>query len=312
VWERSGKFDLHVLSKIRNTVKAGGYKGIISSYTLYQMIATIGLRNCPKTIYPIHSTVDKNTKVFLIRYLIYRLKRHHEIFLTSIDAQTSYLTQAHRLKTGFFHQIYNGVDTESFIIAPAGFDKEKVKSDLGFSADQRIILMVAGFRSEKRHVDAFEAFALVQKESGNIGLLCVGDNRIKERDELKKVLYQKNIRNVVFLSAEEAGDIKKYYWISDLFTLTSNKVETFSISALEAMACGLPCVLTRTGGAVDIINEQNGLTCEPEDTAGIANAWAEVLSKPGSYNKHIIRKYVLENYSINKAADEYLKLLNLN
>lgn len=312
VWKRSGKFDLHVLSKIRNAIKTGGYDGIIASYALYQMIATIGLKTCPKTIYPIHSTVHRSSRSFLFSSLVFRLKRQHETFLTSIDAQTSYLTQAHRLKTGFFHQIYNGVDTERFKIAPAGFDKEKVKSDLGFSADQRVILMVAGFRSEKRHVDAFEAFALVQKEPGNVGLLCVGDNRIKERDELKKVLYQKNIRNVVLLSAEEAGDIKKYYWISDLFTLTSNKVETFSISALEAMACGLPCVLTRTGGAVDIISVRNGLTCEPEDTAGIANAWAEVLSKPGSFNKHNIRNYVLENYSINKAADEYLKILKIN
>ncbi len=312
VWERTGKFDLNVLRNIRNVVKAGGYDGIISSYALYQMVATIGIHSCPRTIYPIHSTVHRSSRSFVFSSIIFRLKRQHEIFLTSIDAQTSYLTQTHRLKTGFFHQIYNGVDTERFIIAPDGFDKEKVKSDLGFSADQRVILMVAGFRSEKRHEDAFEAFAIVQRKFGNVGLLCVGDNRVKERDELKKVLYQKNIRNVVLLSADEAGDIKKYYWISDLFTLTSNKVETFSISALEAMACGLPCVLTRTGGAVDIINERNGFTCEPEDTAGIANAWAEVLNKLGSYNKSIIRNFVLENYSINKAADEYLKLLNLN
>lgn len=141
----------------------------------------------------------------------------------------------------------------------------------------------------------------------------------------KKESLRKNFRLVEnafkYLNFEDVELLAPYPVPHELLPKYLNSIDVLVHSSLaegspnlvkEAMACGLPCVLTRTGGAVDIINERNGLTCEPEDTAGIANAWSEILKKPGSYNKKNIRKFVLDNYSINKAADEYLKLLNLN
>lgn len=138
----------------------------------------------------------------------------------------------------------------------------------------------------------------------------VGDNRIEEKEKLKLLINKKNLENIVVLSADEAGNIKNYYWSADLFTLTSNKVETSPISSLEAMACGLPCVLTDTGGAKDFIIEGvNGFLVKPEDIESIKNGWEKILQNVDHFDKQNIRKNIIRNFSIENSASQYLKLM---
>jgi len=310
VWPRKSILDFNILSKIRKEVKQREFDGIISSYDIYQKLSTFLLNNNPTTIYPIHSTIEKEKKIFIFNYFLYRLKRKNEIYLTSIDDQTKYLIAAYKLKNNFFQQIYNGIDIEKFILPPVSFDKNDFLKKIGINPKHRIILMVAGYREEKRHIDAINAFKILQKELDNVSLVFAGDSRIKERDELQQYIDLNNIENIKLLLASEAGDIRNFYWSSDVFTLTSNKVETFPISALEAMASGLPCVLTNIGGAKDfIIQNVNGILCKANNILDIKNKWAHVLGHYDQYNKNTIRNIVVEKYSIARAANEYLQLI---
>ena len=101
-----------------------------------------------------------------------------------------------------------------------------------------------------------------------------------------------------------------YYWSADLFTLTSNKVETFPISSLEAMACGLPCVLTNVGGAKDFIKDgYNGFLVEPENIESIMNGWKKTLQNISHFDKKNIRGNIIKKFSIENSASQYLKLI---
>jgi glycosyltransferase involved in cell wall biosynthesis len=171
--------------------------------------------------------------------------------------------------------------------------------------------MVAGFRKEKRHIDAIRAFTILQKKCKNVFLICVGDNRVYERDSLQEFINKQGIKNIKLVLAPDAGDIKNFYWSANLFTLTSNKVETFPISSLEAMACGVPCVLTDTGGASNILTTSYlGLTAPIENPEAIAKAWETVLMQKRYQNKQRIRSLVVSKYSIKESASHYLKLLS--
>jgi glycosyltransferase involved in cell wall biosynthesis len=170
--------------------------------------------------------------------------------------------------------------------------------------------MVAGFREEKRHIDAITSFKYIREVMKNLTLICVGDNRSEERNKLQAYINDNSIEGVKLLIASEAGDVKNYYWSADMFTLTSNKVETFPISVLEAMACGLPCVLTDTGGAKDIIINQNlGRVVPVENIKAIAEAWYEVLQSHNTNDKDLIKTYTQLNFQIKSSANQYINLI---
>lgn len=310
VWERRHKLDIHVLRNVRNEIKHGRHDGIITSYVIYQKLATLLLLNLPVTIYPIHTTIELTKKEYLLNYVLYRLKYKNEIFLTSIDNQTIYLTHSYHLRNGFFYQIYNGVDTTRFTLPPGEFNRESFLISMRINPTHFIILMVAGFREEKRHIDAIDAFKVLKEKINNFSLVFVGDNRKDECSTLEKYAAMKNLKDIYFFTAAVAGDVRNFYWSSDIFTLTSNRVETFSISTLEAMSSGLPCVLTDVGGAMNLITDnKNGIIVKPENPVSISNGWADCLKMISKTKSMQIREEIISKYSIKNSANQYLELI---
>jgi glycosyltransferase involved in cell wall biosynthesis len=311
VWERKFTINLIVLNKLRREVGNGNYDGVISSYILYQKMATLCMSHTPITLYPIHSTVDRDLKSYIINFLMFRLKSRHEKYITSIDSQTHYLCKKYLLRSGFFDQIYNGIDTLRFSVVPDQFSRNEFLETIGVPVNHRIILMVAGFREEKRHIVAISSFKYLREVVKNVTLICVGDNRSHERNQLQDYINKNSIDGVKLLTASEAGNVKNYFWSADIFTLTSNKVETFPISVIEAMASGLPCVLTDTGGTKDIIvNKRLGTIVPVENVNAISKAWENVLKEHNLYEKDFIKSYAKAHFQIKSSADQYLNLFN--
>lgn len=307
---RKWKFDIRVLIRLRHEIKSSSYDAVITSYAEYIRLAMVFTKNQLTTIYPIHSTVPKSTKDDIFRKLLFRFKKSNEIFLTSIDSQTSYLLNRYKLRKSFFEQILNGIDTNHFTLPNPDFDRAAFLSKFAIPAVNKVILMVAGYRPEKRHEDAIAAFDLLQKHFPNVTLLCVGNNNIVAKGALEKHIQDNRINNIVLLSATEAGSVRDYYWACDVFTLTSDKVETFSISALEALSCGLPCVMTNIGGAQDFIKDlDNGYLVQPNNIESIKMGWLHTLNNLANFNKERLRETVVKNYSIDISATKYIELI---
>lgn len=168
VLPRKHKLDLFVLKKIRYELKYGKFDVAISFYIIYYKLANLFLINKIPVIYPLHSTTAKSIIGDIFSWLSVKLKTKNETYLTSIDSQTNYLTQHYSLKDGFFKQIYNGVDTNKFVIKTPNLDRVAFLSSLGLNPNFKVILMVAGFRREKRHEDAIAAFELLKNENPEI------------------------------------------------------------------------------------------------------------------------------------------------
>ena len=81
--------------------------------------------------------------------------------------------------------------------------------------------------------------------------------------------------------------------------------EPYGMSALEAMSCGRPLVVTNKGGLNDLVREQGGLKVEPRDAAALAEALERVLVNPqlqrqmGDFN----RRLVLDDYAWDSVLD---------
>jgi len=174
--------------------------------------------------------------------------------------------------------------------------------------------------SKEKGIDVLlRAWALVMKEEKTLKLIIVGDGPLES--ELRGLCESLGLAG----SVEFMGltyNVEKYLEMADLFVLPS-RTEGLSNALLEAMAHGIPCVATKVGGNDELLEGEdreilqggyvvgkNGLLVNPEDPEGLSKAvlylvWAgkekEEIARRG-------RRYVQENYSIDRVADTYIAL----
>jgi glycosyltransferase involved in cell wall biosynthesis len=102
------------------------------------------------------------------------------------------------------------------------------------------------------------------------------------------------------------------YSAADLFVIPSLH-EAFGLTALEAMACGVPVVGFATGGIPDMIrHEHNGLLAAPSDAADLADKITLMIRDPlmRAALAANARKTVEEHFTIGLQAENYLRLFN--
>jgi glycosyltransferase involved in cell wall biosynthesis len=90
----------------------------------------------------------------------------------------------------------------------------------------------------------------------------------------------------------------------DVLTQSSAYGEGLPNVVIEAMACGVPCVVTDVGDSRDVVGE-TGLVLPPRDPQALARGWEKVLSeRPGTLGENA-RLRILERYSIERACMDY-------
>jgi len=158
--------------------------------------------------------------------------------------------------------IPNFVDTDRF--APrAGVSKNR--------APQAV--HVSNFRPVKRVPWLIEAFARAT-EGSPAELVLVGDGptRPESLETARKLGLGSRVR---FLGERDA--LPELLSPADVFLLASSE-ESFGLSALEAMSCGVPVVATSVGGVPEVILDgKTGLLCEADDQARYAKRVRELL-----------------------------------
>jgi glycosyltransferase involved in cell wall biosynthesis len=138
--------------------------------------------------------------------------------------------------------IPNFVDTSRFYQT----NKEHFKKMLA-PQGERILAHVSNFRKVKRVDDVIRVFEQVRKKIPS-KLLMIGDG--PERPAAEELCRSLNIcSDIRFLGKQEQMD--EILSITDLFILPS-QYESFGLSALEAMACGVPVISTNAGGLPEI------------------------------------------------------------
>ncbi|MCM3109291.1 N-acetyl-alpha-D-glucosaminyl L-malate synthase BshA [Lederbergia lenta] len=152
-------------------------------------------------------------------------------------------------------------------------DTPGLKSAYGIKKEEKVLIHVSNFRQVKRVRDVVTVFARVVNEVP-AKLLLVGDG--PEKTSLCKLVKTLDIEEkVIFLGRQD--QLEELYSISDLMLLLSEK-ESFGLVALEAMACGVPCIGTNVGGIPEVITENyNGYICELGNIKQIAEKAIQLL-----------------------------------
>jgi N-acetyl-alpha-D-glucosaminyl L-malate synthase BshA len=163
--------------------------------------------------------------------------------------------------------IHNFVDPETY-------QRDRYAPLLRGQVDGRRILMhVSNFRAVKRVRDVVRIFALVRESIPSV-LVMVGDgpDRGDAEEEARKLGVE---RDVQFLGRIEA--VAPLLASADLFLIPSDR-ESFGLSALEALASGVPVVGSLAGGLPEVVRDGlTGALREVGDIEAMAHAAVEIL-----------------------------------
>ena len=167
-----------------------------------------------------------------------------------------------------------GVDAPITVVSNfVDFDRFDVPRDS--PVGDPICLHVSNFRPVKRVQDLVRAFK-VACEAGVVGsLVLVGEG--PDRPAAQALAAELGIgARVEFRGPQE--DIEEILPSASVFALPS-EYESFGLAALEAMACGVPVLATRTGGIPEVVEDGvTGILCEVGDIQGLSDALCVLLN----------------------------------
>ena len=305
---RKSKFDLNPILRLRRLIKQQQPEVIfcINFYSyLVSRCAMFGLSTKATRIISYHSTIHVTRKEHLLHKLYAFLLTKKDSIVTVSTNQAKYTADHYGIPQNKFTTIHNGIDLRYWHPSTDDSNRLSIRKTYGIPAEAKVIVMTAALRIEKNHIGAVKALHLLHTVYNHKAyLLMVGDGIMKE--EILKLARELNLKDYVKITGMQK-EVRPFYWASDLFTLTSTSVETFSIAALEAMGCGLPSVLTNIGGAAEMVRDGlNGYICNL-DEQNMAQKWYTALST--DFSRDFIHHFTRDNFSAEKMLEEYRKIL---
>jgi UDP-glucose:(heptosyl)LPS alpha-1,3-glucosyltransferase len=175
------------------------------------------------------------------------------------------IRRAFRIAPEKLHVIYNGVDLEHFHPRERERLRGAARAELGCRPRDIVFLHVGSGFARKGLDAAIDALAAAGNEA--FWLAVAGRDRDLEkfRQRAKAAGVAKRVH---FFGGRE--DVRPLYAAADCFILAS-RYDPFPNTALEALAMGLPAIVSSRCGAAEVIEPGvNGWVCEPDDPPGLA------------------------------------------
>lgn len=208
------------------------------------------------------------------RALQWAAGRSHAFVAVSDDLRC-FAAQVLSLPAKQVRVVPNGVDLAAF--APNTQASSRIRSSLGVSSGDVVIVAVGALEPVKGHTALIEAMAQVCQNAPAAKLWIVGEGYL--RGELEGLVNSRGLKDsIAFLGWRT--DIHDVIAAADLSVLAS-KSEGMPLAVMESMACARPVVATRVGGLPELIeHEVSGLLVQPEDVGQLATALQALVSQP--------------------------------
>lgn len=180
-----------------------------------------------------------------------------------------------------------GVDTKKFKLD--NFDKSVKRKELGLNENDIMILSVGELNQNKNHEVAVKAIARLNKP--NIHYYIAGQG---EKEQYLNEIAESMGVNLHLLGYRT--DIVELLNVADIFVFPSFR-EGLSVALMEAMAAGLPCIVSEIRGNVDLIDDKHGgFLCKPDDVDAFCESIKLLIKEDkrkhmGEYNRKIVDKF---------------------
>jgi L-malate glycosyltransferase len=278
LWVLRGGMDMVPLAEQTGTpVRWFSKNSWVTPFALYRFFCAL-LRNKPTFLYSLTVVpniwarifgallgvpviISSYRNLFANQYerLLWPLSTH---IICNAEAIREKLMEKHGVQEGRISVVPNGVDTDFFI----------PDSTQAFTSP--IILYAGRLVKQKDPLTLLEAFHLIHQVIPDARLLIVGNGSL--RVQLDQFIKRHSLEKHVSLISGTA-DIRKYMQQARIFLLPSLYEGSPNI-LIEAMACGLPVVATRTSGIPELVDhEENGYLVSPGDAKKMAEFSVRLL-----------------------------------
>ncbi|NJD21804.1 MAG: N-acetyl-alpha-D-glucosaminyl L-malate synthase BshA [Melioribacter sp.] len=195
--------------------------------------------------------------------------------------------------------IYNFIDIEKFKPNQSDLFRKHIAPN-----GEKVLVHTSNFRIVKRVTDTIRVLEKVKKEVP-AKLVLVGDG--PDRSECERLARELDIhKDVVFLGKQDG--LTEILNAADIFLMPSQS-ESFGLSALEAMACGVPVVSSSVGGLPELnIHNETGYIAEIGDIDRMAKYVIELLTNEKRYKSFSknSRERAVKNFDKNLIVPKYV------
>ncbi|MDB5406176.1 MAG: glycosyl transferase [Rhodospirillales bacterium] len=156
------------------------------------------------------------------------------------------------------------------------FDSD-LRSELGLPRNAKLIGFVGRLEPQKGPDIAIRAMATISAAEPDAYLIMIGEG--SERARLLELAESCDVAAMVRWLGWRAA--REYYHNFEVL-LSPSRYDSFAMTPMEALYCGVPVVCTRVGTAHEVVRHGfNGFLVELEDVDGFAAATLEILQRPG-------------------------------
>ena len=194
--------------------------------------------------------------------------------------------------------IYNFVDTKRSAPENADCTRETYAPK-----GEKILMHASNFRPVKRVGDVVRIFAKVQ-ERMPAKLILIGDG--PERIFIQQLVKEFKLCDHVYFLGEQ-DHLEPLFFCADLFLLPSEQ-ESFGLTALEAMACGVPVICAETGGLPEVISHgETGFLYPIGEIKKMAESVVGLLSDPKKHElfRNQARRRASEYFNADRIIPQY-------
>jgi UDP-glucose:(heptosyl)LPS alpha-1,3-glucosyltransferase len=213
------------------------------------------------------------------------------------------IRRAFRIAPEKLHVIYSGVDLEHFHPRERERRRGAARAELGCAPRDTVFLFVGSGFSRKGVGAAIEAL----RRTGNDAFWLVVAGRDRDEEKFRRQAAGAGLeRRVRFAGAQD--DVRSLYAAADCFILPS-RYDPFPNTALEALAMGLPAIVSSRCGAAEVIEPGvNGWVCPPDDPEGLAKIMREADGAVTSGGLEKAARASAERFGLEAMAEKMAEL----
>lgn len=261
------------------------------------------LRNRPKVFCTIHGYLfNENDGLKKWVYLLPEKICAHVTDVLMVMNQEDYeIAQNHHLYKEYLHFIH-GIGFDSLRFQRMSIEKRIVgRQALGFGEKDFLFIYAAEFSKRKNQESLIRSFAKAVPYAPNAHLLLAGTGTLlKQCIELTKELYMED--RIHFLG--HVQNMENLYPLCDA-AVSSSKIEGLPFNVMEAMACGLPVLISDIKGHRDLMENEKEFLFHTEQ-----ELTEKIINYTLDSEAFLFWKYILEKYKLNSVKEQIIEIYN--